>query len=118
MQDKQLTKTERLLTYMQMFKPLTRRIKICVVEAFQLPLPVTSTFQKLMCQSNKPNVQSRVNGLYPDEEHACEFPDRVPACAWSVSCASMRFQSRSCTDVLCNRNVDKRYAKNIMTKRV
>jgi hypothetical protein len=63
-----LTKAEKLLTYLQMFKPLTRKIKIRVLQAFQLPIPRGSMLKSVVGKGSKPFVQSRVLGVYPEAD--------------------------------------------------
>jgi hypothetical protein len=66
-----LTKAEQLLSYVQVFKPLTRRITLHTTQAFQLPIPAQSFFQKLSCYDTATIVQSRITGLYLDDDDEC-----------------------------------------------
>ena len=70
--DPAITKAEKLLGYMQMFKPLTRRIKVHALEAFQLPIAQVSMFKKCLCQGKSPSVQSRIVGEYIEEVSGCD----------------------------------------------
>lgn len=69
--DTALTRSERLLSYWQQYKPLTRTIKVHVQEAFQLPIPSTSCMKVLTCNTTKPKVQSQIIGVYPEEQPSC-----------------------------------------------
>lgn len=79
--DTALTRSERLLSYWQQYKPLTRTIKVHVQEAFQLPIAPTGCLKILACNTTKPKVQSQIIGVYPEEQASC-----VPTQLCAVTC--------------------------------